>query len=463
MSGGSLLTNYAFTRAFNRRLADRIVAASTPSGDDELSAGFLTTDWSQVVVSERQPGVPTAAGMELLTVWPLSAVTIHAVLLGFVIGLAIWPSFGRPRRVRRVRHNDFADHLDAIAGLMSRAGGETFARWRISEYFKRVRGETSGRWVLPEADTPVGGAVAPQPQAPLPNLPPPVPSPPAVGPPAANLTAGTPAVTTTPTANPTSPTDAAESPTLPLTVDPLPLTMDVVGSGDDAKQIFSRFLQLHFEARGMPSSLDGDAVRSGDLRLEQNEVAVQQRAAGGYSYQAAIETRWFDSERHSVAFVDWLFAHAGSYQEAVTDGCDLFVAGTLPPLEALRSPNQHRGCEVRELDRWIAYVGQAQVRGLSLQSFPDTLRDEKLLQAVLAADSADFAAGAIHACGVTCYNRDEFVVVCTINGRRSDAAEQFLRQEFFRHGPEQEEWLFRQFFTLRTRESASAKLLQTDP
>jgi hypothetical protein len=63
----------------------------------------------------------------------------------------LWPTFGRPRNLDRTQQNDFGDHLDAVAALMNKAGGEDYARARISEYMKRMHGETSGPWVLPDA------------------------------------------------------------------------------------------------------------------------------------------------------------------------------------------------------------------------------------------------------------------------------------------------------------------------
>ena len=36
---------------------------------------------------------------------------------------------------------------------MNRAGGEQFARAKISEYLRRMHGETSGPWILPETST----------------------------------------------------------------------------------------------------------------------------------------------------------------------------------------------------------------------------------------------------------------------------------------------------------------------
>ncbi|TWU56171.1 hypothetical protein [Rubripirellula reticaptiva] len=162
VAGGSLLTNFALTHDPNQRLAAKIItesASTVGSANDgvndreTLLVGFLTSDWMGVSVSETKPGVPVATGMELLTVWPLSLVTMHGAMLGLVICLMLWPILGRPKRVHLSEHTHFGDHLDAVAGLMNRTGGEEYARDRISEYFKRVRGETTGPWVNIQSET----------------------------------------------------------------------------------------------------------------------------------------------------------------------------------------------------------------------------------------------------------------------------------------------------------------------
>jgi hypothetical protein len=99
--------------------------------------------------------------MELLTVWPMSLVTMHGVILGLVICLMLMPIFGRPKRIRRSKQSHFGDHLDAVAALMNRTGGERYARARISEYMKRMHGETSGPWVLPDSPGQGPGATLP--------------------------------------------------------------------------------------------------------------------------------------------------------------------------------------------------------------------------------------------------------------------------------------------------------------
>ena len=65
----------------------------------------------------------------------------------------LMPIFGRPKRVQHAKQSNFGDHLDAVAALMNKAGGERYARARISEYMKRMHGESTGAWVLPDQPT----------------------------------------------------------------------------------------------------------------------------------------------------------------------------------------------------------------------------------------------------------------------------------------------------------------------
>ncbi len=163
VAAGSLLTNYAFSRETNRHLADKMIDESKPKAASEPLVGFLASDWGSVSVSERDPSAPTASGMEMLSEWPISIVTMHGVVLGMIVCLMLFPIFGRPKKIRRTEANDFGHHLDAVAALMTRAGGENYARGRISDYMKRMHGETSGPWVLPDRPTPAGSTTLPTP------------------------------------------------------------------------------------------------------------------------------------------------------------------------------------------------------------------------------------------------------------------------------------------------------------
>ena len=157
VAGGSLLTNYSFIHELNRDLANHVVKhcegdfdIKPPATRDSPMAGFLTNSYLPISVSEKKDGVAKATGVELLTVYPLSLVTIHGVLLGFIACMIFLPIFGRSRRLKRVSNRRFGDHLDAVASLMTRSRGEKYARNRISQYMRRMKGETEGKWVLPE-------------------------------------------------------------------------------------------------------------------------------------------------------------------------------------------------------------------------------------------------------------------------------------------------------------------------
>ncbi|QDV44868.1 hypothetical protein Enr13x_47390 [Stieleria neptunia] len=164
VAGGSLLTNYGLTRPENQAIAERLISASFApliqsrrvDRRERLFAdgappqvSFATASYS-LPISDRSNEVPRASGAEFFTEFPLSFVTFHIAILGFVICLMLMPIFGRPKRVDRGVLTHFGDHLTAVATLMRRRGGETFARRRISDYMKHVRDETAGPWVIEE-------------------------------------------------------------------------------------------------------------------------------------------------------------------------------------------------------------------------------------------------------------------------------------------------------------------------
>jgi len=150
VSSGALLSNFGLTQRPNQLLADRIIQEAASVKNSGMRVGFLNNNGSPLVVSTANDATPVALGMEFLTVWPLSLLTMHGIFLGFIICLMLLPIFGRPKRIVRNQTGNFGDHLDAIAALMQRAGGKKYAREKISDYMKRIRGETAGPWIIKE-------------------------------------------------------------------------------------------------------------------------------------------------------------------------------------------------------------------------------------------------------------------------------------------------------------------------
>lgn len=158
VASGGLLTNFAMTEKPAIELSRQIqseIRRTAGTKEDTIEIAFLSSGRLPIPISTAKPGVPTATGMELLTTWPLSLVTMHGIFLGVVMCLMLLPAFGRARKVTYNRTTHFGNHLSAMATLM-RGGahgpeGAVFAKTKISQYLRVVRGETSGPWVLPEA------------------------------------------------------------------------------------------------------------------------------------------------------------------------------------------------------------------------------------------------------------------------------------------------------------------------
>lgn len=159
VAGGGLLTNFAMTQPEARQITRQVISEISrvrPPESGELEIGYLVTDNRYLPISNVQASSVAATGMETLTTWPLSLLTIHGLFLGVVMCLMLLPAFGRPRSVQYNQVSQFGNHIDAMAKLMQRASnrGSTknvdYARQKISHYLRRVRGETSGPWLLPE-------------------------------------------------------------------------------------------------------------------------------------------------------------------------------------------------------------------------------------------------------------------------------------------------------------------------
>ncbi len=150
VSAGSLLSNFGLTQRPNQLLADRIIQDAVSLKTSDLNAGFLNNNGMPLAVSSSDDGVQIARGMEFLTVWPVSLLTMHGMFLGLIICIALWPIFGRPRRIMYQSKGNFGDNLNAVAALMNNVGGKQYARRKISDYMQRIRGETSGPWIIKE-------------------------------------------------------------------------------------------------------------------------------------------------------------------------------------------------------------------------------------------------------------------------------------------------------------------------
>ncbi len=143
VGGSSWLTNFSLTTPSGRALATHLLG-NPPAG---AKAVFVSSVMGMIPVSESATeDTSMATGFELLTVWPLSLITLHLCWMGIVACLILLPIFGRPRPTEDAGTNDFSDHLDAVAALMVRSdneAGRREARQKTSEYLRRVAGDVT--------------------------------------------------------------------------------------------------------------------------------------------------------------------------------------------------------------------------------------------------------------------------------------------------------------------------------
>ncbi len=128
-------------------VGDRVVERPSPKS----RVGFLSNYGKTMV---RNPGDPAeVSGFELLRVWPLSLISMHGLIVGFVAMLALWPIFGRPQRMPSPSTTDFGKHIEALGDLLYLSKDRAYALARIAEYFREVRGDLTGEWSKPPMPT----------------------------------------------------------------------------------------------------------------------------------------------------------------------------------------------------------------------------------------------------------------------------------------------------------------------
>ncbi len=108
---------------------------------------LLAYDEAGLLIDDAPEKDSRGAGLEMLTVWPLSAITMAAAFLGIVVCAALWPVLGRPQETPAQSTSDFGLHIDAIGRLMWETRDEAFAKQSIEEYYRRVRQEAPPAWL----------------------------------------------------------------------------------------------------------------------------------------------------------------------------------------------------------------------------------------------------------------------------------------------------------------------------
>lgn len=139
LANSSMISNLGLINAQNRTLARRLIAKLP-----KTSVGFVSGSSDPTVrkddIAEQQKG------FEMLTIWPLNVVTLHAVFLGMLALIALFPIFGRPKLLPRKSNRDFGLHVDAVGAMLMKSKDRFYALATIADYFRQVRKEPTSPW-----------------------------------------------------------------------------------------------------------------------------------------------------------------------------------------------------------------------------------------------------------------------------------------------------------------------------
>ncbi|HUP81720.1 MAG TPA: hypothetical protein VM260_24425 [Pirellula sp.] len=145
LSNSSLISNLSLTNYENLVIAKKLVEKLP-----KQNIGFLTGKQDPRV--RKDGDIEQQKGFEMLTIWPLNVITLHAVFLGMIVLLAVFPIFGRAKQLPVKSTRDFGQHIEAVGGLLYKSQDRFYALETISEYFHHVRQEPTSAWANAEPE-----------------------------------------------------------------------------------------------------------------------------------------------------------------------------------------------------------------------------------------------------------------------------------------------------------------------
>ncbi len=144
VANGAPFLNGALVQPLHRKIGELIIAECLPA----KRVGLVSYNQAGLLISQIDAGDQVNVGMELLTVWPLSAITMHAAFLGILLCFMLLPILGRPQGLPPRSVTDFGLHVEAMGQMLFESRDSNFAVRMIRNYFVKVRDETPPEWLM---------------------------------------------------------------------------------------------------------------------------------------------------------------------------------------------------------------------------------------------------------------------------------------------------------------------------
>lgn len=175
VANGSFLLNLPLVNQEHRKLAGRLI--------DECQGSevvFVESEAGGPPIRNREERPVPRTGFEMLTVWPLNVILLHAIAWLLLVCICLYPIFGRPRQLygalvlgaKRLSSplahtllsvptedspedapestGDFGRHLAALGNMLALTGNRDFAEEKLRYYHEHVKRD-SGATHIPAA------------------------------------------------------------------------------------------------------------------------------------------------------------------------------------------------------------------------------------------------------------------------------------------------------------------------
>jgi hypothetical protein len=168
VNNSSLCCNYALADKDRRMVTAQLIDQTKPKS----RVAFVKSSNPRLQYYRIPSNQPF--GFALFRIYPLNIIFTHALFLGFVALVALWPIFGRAKENVVQGASDFGKHVESLGYLLKRTRDRNFAIKAIARYFREVRHENNSHWAT--IDQEVEAALPPRPTSPPPPPPPVIPA-----------------------------------------------------------------------------------------------------------------------------------------------------------------------------------------------------------------------------------------------------------------------------------------------
>ncbi|QDU73162.1 hypothetical protein Pan97_01290 [Bremerella volcania] len=141
VNNGCFLLNLPLVNPEHRKLAAKLVNQCDQSYYPPESVAFLETE-AGVRIMNADQSTDGNSGWEWLSKWPLNLVGLQMAWWLIVLCFALYPIFGRAKRLPSAETSDFKKHIDSVGDLLQATDDHGYAQLRVQQYHQAMKGDT---------------------------------------------------------------------------------------------------------------------------------------------------------------------------------------------------------------------------------------------------------------------------------------------------------------------------------